>query len=87
MAVPSRVPARKRGDYARIGSRPLDRQSMEREFSEAAIVTLLWLIILIVSSVVLTNVAGPILPMRTRCSRWPPHRATSVSRLASPARR
>jgi trk system potassium uptake protein TrkH len=44
---------------ARIGNRTLDRESMEREFSEAAIVTLLWLIILIISSVVLTNVAGP----------------------------
>jgi len=44
---------------ARIGDRTLDRGSMEREFSEAAIVTLLWLIILVTSSVVLTNVAGP----------------------------
>ncbi len=44
---------------ARIGDRTLDRESMEREFSEAAIVTLLWLIILVTSSVVLTNVAGP----------------------------
>jgi trk system potassium uptake protein TrkH len=44
---------------ARIGDRTLDRESMEREFSEAAIVTLLWLIILIISSVVLTNIAGP----------------------------
>ena len=44
---------------ARIGDRTLDRGSMEREFSEAAIVTLLWLIILVTSSLVLTNVAGP----------------------------
>ncbi len=44
---------------ARIGDRTLDRESMEREFSEAAIVTLLWLIILATSSIVLVNVAGP----------------------------
>ena len=44
---------------ARIGDRTLDREGMEREFSEAAIVTLLWLLILVTSSVVLINVAGP----------------------------
>ena len=44
---------------ARMGDRVLDREAMEREFSEAAIVTLLWLIILVASSVVLINVAGP----------------------------
>jgi len=44
---------------ARIGDRTLDREAMEREFSEAAIVTLLWLIILVTSSLVLVNVAGP----------------------------
>jgi trk system potassium uptake protein TrkH len=32
---------------------------MEREFSEAAIVTLLWLIVLVISSIILVNVAGP----------------------------
>ncbi|WP_340098940.1 potassium transporter TrkG [Salinibaculum salinum] len=44
---------------ARIGDRTLDREAMEREFSEAAIVTLLWLLILVTSSIVLINVAGP----------------------------
>ncbi|AZH25934.1 potassium transporter TrkG [Haloplanus aerogenes] len=44
---------------ARIGDRTLDREVMEREFSEAAIVTLLWLIVLVTSSVVLVNVVGP----------------------------
>ncbi|MFD1633671.1 potassium transporter TrkG [Haloplanus ruber] len=44
---------------ARIGGRTLDREAMEREFSEAAIVTLLWIAALVVGSVVLANVAGP----------------------------
>ncbi|WP_302081289.1 potassium transporter TrkG [Salinibaculum rarum] len=44
---------------ARIGDRTLDREGMEREFSEAAIVTLLWLLILVTGSIVLVNVAGP----------------------------
>ncbi len=44
---------------ARIGDRTLDRETMEREFSEAAIVTILWLIILITSSIVLINIASP----------------------------
>ncbi|EMA49239.1 MULTISPECIES: TrkH family potassium uptake protein [Halococcus] len=44
---------------ARIGDRQLDREGMEREFSEAAIVSLLWLLVLLASSVVLTNLAGP----------------------------
>lgn len=44
---------------ARIGDRILDRGAMEREFSEAAIVTLLWLLILVISSLVLINVTGP----------------------------
>jgi len=44
---------------ARIGDRVLDRKTLEREFSEAAIVTLLWLILLAASSIVLVNVAGP----------------------------
>ncbi|WP_247009856.1 potassium transporter TrkG [Halorientalis litorea] len=43
---------------ARIGDRQLDRDGMEREFSEAAIVTLLWVLLLIASSIVLVNVAG-----------------------------
>ena len=42
---------------ARIGDRTLRRGEMEREFSEAAIVTLLWVILLVASSVVLVNVA------------------------------
>ncbi|WP_254545302.1 TrkH family potassium uptake protein [Halomarina pelagica] len=44
---------------ARIGDRKLGRGEMEREFSEAAIVSLLWIILLIASSVVLVNTAGP----------------------------
>ena len=44
---------------ARIGDRVLDRETMEREFSEAAIVTLLWVVALLVGSLVLVNVAGP----------------------------
>jgi trk system potassium uptake protein TrkH len=44
---------------AHLGDRTLDRDAMEREFSEAAIVALLWLVILGISSVVLTNVVSP----------------------------
>ena len=44
---------------ARIDGRVLDRETMEREFSEAAIVTILWLLGLAVGSLVLVNVAGP----------------------------
>ena len=44
---------------ARIGDRTLDRETMEREFGEAAIVTLLWLVALVIGSLVLVNVAGP----------------------------
>jgi len=44
---------------ARLGGRTLDQAAMEREFGEAAIVTLLWLIALVVGSLVLVNVAGP----------------------------
>jgi trk system potassium uptake protein TrkH len=43
----------------RLGDRTLDREAMEREFGEAAIVTLLWLIALVVGSFVLVNVAAP----------------------------
>ncbi|MDG5777274.1 TrkH family potassium uptake protein [Haloarculaceae archaeon H-GB1-1] len=43
----------------RLGDRVLDREAMEREFSEAAIVSLLWLLLLLASSLVLVNVAGP----------------------------
>ncbi|MFD1585598.1 potassium transporter TrkG [Halorientalis brevis] len=42
---------------ARLGDRTLDREEMEREFSEAAIVTILWILLLIASSIVLANVA------------------------------
>ena len=42
-----------------IGGRVLGRNQMEREFSEAAIVSMLWLILLIISSVILVDVAGP----------------------------
>jgi len=44
---------------AKIDGRTLDRAEMDREFSEAAIVSLLWLLLLGVSSVVLVNLAGP----------------------------
>ena len=43
----------------RIGDRRLDRAAMEREFSEATVVTLLWLVVLVAGSLVLVNVAGP----------------------------
>ena len=44
---------------AHIGDRTLDRTEMEHEFSEAAIVTLLWILLLAATSLVLVNVAGP----------------------------
>ncbi|WP_277541988.1 potassium transporter TrkG [Haloarcula laminariae] len=44
---------------ARIDGRILDREEMEHEFSEAAIVTLLWVLFLGVTSLVLVNLAGP----------------------------
>ncbi|PHQ37630.1 potassium transporter Trk [Halorubrum persicum] len=44
---------------ARLGDRTLDRETMEREFGEAAIVTLLWIVALVVGSLVLVNIAGP----------------------------
>ena len=44
---------------AKLGDRTLDREAMEREFGEAAIVTLLWLLALVAGSLVLVNVAGP----------------------------
>jgi len=44
---------------ARLNGRRLAREEMEREFSEAAIVTILWLLILGASSLVLVNLAGP----------------------------
>lgn len=43
----------------RIGNRRLDREQMEREFSEAAIVALLWVLLLALSSLVLVNTVGP----------------------------
>ncbi|SFF99646.1 trk system potassium uptake protein TrkH [Halopelagius inordinatus] len=43
----------------RMNGRRLNRTEMDREFSEAAIVTLLWLILLVASSLVLANVAAP----------------------------
>ncbi|MFB6304855.1 MAG: TrkH family potassium uptake protein [Haloferacaceae archaeon] len=43
----------------RIGDRQLGREQMEREFSEAAIVSLLWLVLLALSSLVLVNTVGP----------------------------
>ncbi|WP_049986497.1 TrkH family potassium uptake protein [Halobellus rufus] len=43
----------------RLNGRRLNREEMEREFSEAAIVTLLWLLILVASSLVLVNLTAP----------------------------
>ncbi|MFC6733380.1 TrkH family potassium uptake protein [Haladaptatus sp. GCM10025893] len=43
----------------KMDGRTLNRTEMEREFAEAAIVTILWLILLIVGSVLLANLAGP----------------------------
>ena len=40
-----------------MDGRRLGREEMEREFSEAAIISLLWVLLLIVSSIVLVNVA------------------------------
>ncbi|EMA56129.1 TrkH family potassium uptake protein [Halococcus thailandensis] len=42
-----------------IGDRKLDREEMEQEFSEAAIVSLLWVLILIGGSIILSNLVGP----------------------------
>jgi trk system potassium uptake protein TrkH len=42
---------------ANIGDRTLDRESMEREFSEAAIVSLLWLGLLVAASLLMVNLA------------------------------
>ncbi|WP_115865378.1 TrkH family potassium uptake protein [Halorussus litoreus] len=44
---------------ADIDGRHLNREEMEREFSEAAIVSLLWIIILCTSTLVLVNVTSP----------------------------
>jgi len=44
---------------AKIDGRTLSRNEMEREFSEAAIVSLLWIALLVASAIVLVNVAGP----------------------------
>ncbi|GAA0677458.1 TrkH family potassium uptake protein [Natronoarchaeum mannanilyticum] len=44
---------------ATIDGRTLSRNEMEREFSEAAIVSLLWIALLVASAIVLVNVAGP----------------------------
>jgi trk system potassium uptake protein TrkH len=42
-----------------IDGRVLSRSEMEREFSEAAIVSLLWLAVLVGSSLLLVNLVGP----------------------------
>jgi len=44
---------------ARIGDERLNRDQMTEEFSEAAIVSMLWLLILLTSTVVLVNLVGP----------------------------
>jgi len=44
---------------ARLGDRVLDREQMEAEFAEAAIVSLLWVLLLVASSLVLLNAVGP----------------------------
>ncbi len=43
----------------RVDGRTLNRTQMEREFSEAAIVSLLWIGLLIASSLVLVDLSGP----------------------------
>lgn len=43
----------------RIGDRHLNREDMEREFSEAALISLLWIVLLVAGSFVLVNVSGP----------------------------
>ncbi|UVE49239.1 potassium transporter Trk [Haloferax larsenii] len=42
-----------------MNGRRLSRSEMEREFSEAAIVSMLWVLLLVASSVLLVNLAGP----------------------------
>ena len=42
----------------RLGDRSLNREAMNREFAEASIVSLLWLIVLIGSSLALVNLVG-----------------------------
>lgn len=44
---------------ASVGDRKLTRQQMDREFGEAAIVGVLWISLLVASSIVLVNLAGP----------------------------
>jgi trk system potassium uptake protein TrkH len=43
----------------RVGDRTLDREEMDREFAEAAIVSMLWVSLLVVGSLVLVNAVGP----------------------------
>lgn len=43
----------------KINGRRLNREEMDREFSEAAIIGLLWIFLLVFSSLVLMNVTGP----------------------------
>ena len=42
-----------------IGDRRLNREEMEREFAEAAVVSLLWLLLLGLGTLVVVNTAGP----------------------------
>jgi trk system potassium uptake protein TrkH len=42
-----------------MNGRRLDREEMEREFSEAAIVSVLWILLLLASTLVLLTVTGP----------------------------
>jgi len=42
----------------RIGDRRLGRAEMEREFAEAAVVSMLWLLLLVASTLVMVNFAG-----------------------------
>jgi len=44
---------------ATVDGRTLNREAMEREFNEAAIVTLLWVLLLAVSSLLMINAVGP----------------------------
>ena len=43
----------------KLGTRQLDREEPEREFSEAALISLLGISLLVASSLVLVNVTGP----------------------------
>lgn len=57
-----------------VGGRSLDREQMNREFAEASVVSLLWLVVLAASSLAFVNLAGSEFTYLTRRSESPPHR-------------